>query len=95
MAVVPLQGETLVAYLQGEQAKRVRVGAEAEIVSRASPTEIHMGRVIRVAQSFQELPLPLRRNPAVIQWGVPLLIGSFSSESFYPGEIVDVRVRLD
>lgn len=87
------RADTVVAYLDDSDRTGIAVGTEVTVSSRASNGPEIKGAVTRVGQTIEEVPLPLRRNQRMLQWGLPVVVSQLPDSNFLPGEVVNLRLR--
>jgi len=85
--------ERVVAYLDERAVGTLAVGTPVTVSSRRAPGQVARAEVLKVGSQLEQCPQRLWRNPVVAQWGWPVLIGMVPRDTFYPGEMVDLRIR--
>lgn len=91
LAIAVPEASRVVAYIEEGSIRDVDVGTPVEVFSRQRPSTVVTAEVIRVGKTIEELPLHLRRNQGIVQWGLPVMVGGLPEGLFSPGEAVDVR----
>jgi multidrug resistance efflux pump len=95
LSVVQRDSSRVLAYVDGQANSGIEEGAKVEIIPRRSPTQALKAAVHRVGPRFEEMPVRLRQNPLVPQWGLPVLVGGLPKGVLSPGEEVDVHILAD
>ena len=83
------------AYVSESQCSGIILGTNGEICSRRRSGEKVKVKALRIGPRVEELPTQLRRNPNTPEWGLPVIVGNFSADLFFPGETLDVRLFPD
>jgi multidrug resistance efflux pump len=84
----------VMAYVDERAASQLTSGAEVVVVSRKRPEQAARGRLERLGESVQQMPLPLQPNVNTPAWGMPVLVAGLPQNAFYPGELVDVKFAV-
>lgn len=89
------QSSRLIAYVDEETVGHISVGQPVEVYSHHQPQDIFEGKVVKISAAMEELPIRLRQNPIMPQWGLPVMIGQIPEEivtNSYPGERFYLRL---
>lgn len=90
--VVP-ESSRLTAYLTGPQVSTVRVGDSAGLRSRTRNGPPMKGRVAIVGPRVEMVPVELRANASLVEWGQMIVIEVQDSTNAIPGEVFNVSLR--
>jgi multidrug resistance efflux pump len=81
----------VMAYVDERAASQLTSGIEVVVVSRKRPEQAARGRLDRLGMAVQQMPLPLQPNANTLAWGMPVLVAGLPQNTFFPGELVDVK----
>jgi|GEM_PF-2307943 len=84
--------QLILAWAPPAISKRLKAGDDL-LVSSAG-TKPLKATLLRLGPAVEELPLAMRRNPAIAEYGHPFLIGLPENAEFIPGESVQVLALL-
>jgi multidrug resistance efflux pump len=87
------QGRFVVGYLRQAQRIRPTVGAPVDVRVRVPGARPVSAVVGRVGPQVELIPPHQRRDPAVLEWGLPVRITLPDGLAARPGELVDIRFR--
>jgi len=90
-AVVEVQPREVVAYVTERELGGVREGKVVELVKNTEPPQIAKSQVTYVSPVVEQIPERLWLNPAIPQWGQPVVIAIPSGMRVISGELVGVR----
>jgi hypothetical protein len=90
-AVVEVQPREVVAYVNERELGGVREGIVVELVKNTEPPQIAKSQVTYVSPVVEQIPERLWLNPAIPQWGRPVVIEIPSGMRVISGELVGVR----
>jgi len=90
-AVVEVQPREVVAYVNERELGGVREGKVVELVKNTEPPQIAKSQVAYVSPVVEQIPERLWLNPAIPQWGQPVVIEIPSGMRVISGELVGVR----
>jgi multidrug resistance efflux pump len=90
-AVVEVQPREVVAYVNERELGSVREGKVVELVKNTEPPQIAKSQVTYVSPVVEQIPERLWLNPAIPQWGRPVVIEIPSGMRVISGELVGVR----
>ena len=93
--LVGTRAADIVAYLPEGVGAEVRAGDLVRVARPAQPWENAEAIVERVGPAIEEIPSRLWRDPAVAEFGRPLLIEGAAALEILPGEAVSVRLSAD
>ncbi len=103
LAITDATSQRVLAYVDEPAARQVDVGGEVRLLSRDYPRTVVTARVLKVNSKMEMFPLRLSPNPTytvvmldsgeprVPRWGLSVLVGEIPPNTFFPGEILDVR----
>jgi multidrug resistance efflux pump len=86
-------GRYIVSYVRQAQRLRPVVGTPVDIRPRLPGAKPVTAMVGRVGPQVELIPPHQRRDPAVLEWGLPVRIDLPPGLSVKPGELVDVRFK--
>jgi len=81
----------IIAYSSPDADKAPEVGQRVELVKTNSPAQIASAEIIKVGPAIVEMPVRLRHNPNLEQWGKPFLIEIPRNMDMMPGEVIGIR----
>lgn len=84
----------VMAYVDERSVSQLNSGSEVLVLSRKRPELVALGRLERLGGSMQQMPLQLQPNANTPAWGMPVLVAGLPQDTFYPGEIVDVKFEV-
>ena len=90
-AVVEVQPREVVAYVNERELGSVREGKVVELVKNTEPPQIAKSQVTYVSPVVEQIPERLWLNPAIPQWGQPVVIEIPSGMRVISGELVGIR----
>lgn len=91
LAIAELKPSEVVAYVSEGQLGLVREKSPVEIVKNRPPEQKARCEVTYVGPTMELMPEQLWRNPAVPQWGRPIVIEIPDRLELIPGELVGIR----
>jgi multidrug resistance efflux pump len=86
-------GRYIVSYVRQAQRLRPTVGTPVDIRPRLPGAKPVTAVVGRVGPQMELIPPHQRRDPAVLEWGLPVRIDLPAGLAVKPGELVDVRFK--
>ena len=92
LTITPTESRRVLAYVDERSVREFQPGDPVEIHTRRSPKTVIQAKVVRVGTRVEELPIHLRRNAFVTEWGLPILLGELPEAALHAGEAVDVRL---
>ena len=99
LTVAEERARQIVAYTTEEQAAKVQETMEVELVKRAGSVDRNEPQAARsqvtyVGPTIEQMPARLWRNPAIAQWGRPIVIEipPAMEAKLVPGELVGIRL---
>lgn len=92
LAVAELKPSEIVAYVSESQLELVQEKTPVKIVKSRPPEQIAGCEVTYVGPTMELMPERLWRNPAVPQWGRPVVIRIPDGLELIAGELVGIRV---
>ena len=82
----------IIAYVSEDQVHLIREGMAVEVIKDSEPEWIAPDQKITyVGPAVEQMPIRLWRNPAIPQWGRPILIDIPPGLKLVPGEVVGIR----
>jgi multidrug resistance efflux pump len=92
LAVSQQQPTEIVAYISEQQLGLWERQATVEVVKTRMPAQIALAaEVLQIGPTIELMPQRLWRNPAIPQWGLPVLITIPAGLDLVPGEVVGIR----
>ncbi len=91
LAVAELKPSEIVAYVSESQLAMVREKTPVEIVKNRPPEQKGQCEVTDVGPTIELMPEQLWRNPAIPQWGRPIIIEIPEGMELVAGEMVGIR----
>ena len=91
LAIAELKPSEIVAYVSEGQLGLVREKTPVEIVKNRPPEQKARCEVMYVGPTMELMPEQLWQNPAVPQWGRPIVIKIPDRLELIPGELVGIR----
>ncbi len=95
MLISDTSSQRILAYVDQSSARKIKVDTEVEIHSRGYPTQIAQAKVVKVGSTIEEYPLALKGNSLMTRRGLPLLVTPLKADVFIPGEILDLRIKVE
>jgi len=83
-------GRYIVSYIRQEQRIRPTVDTPVDVRIRLPNSRRVATRVERVGPQFELIPQHHRRDPAVLEWGLPVRIALPKQMTARPGELIDI-----
>jgi multidrug resistance efflux pump len=90
-AIAETAPRDIVAWVNEGQLDLVREGTLVELIKNSEPALIARSQTTYVAPLVEQMPERLWRNPAIPQWGRPILIEVPPGLELVPGELVRIR----
>jgi multidrug resistance efflux pump len=90
-AIAEIEPRDIVAWVNEGQLDLVREGTLVELIKNSEPALIARSQTTYVAPLVEQIPERLWRNPAIPQWGRPILIEIPPGLELVPGELVRIR----
>ncbi|MFP4380090.1 MAG: HlyD family secretion protein [Candidatus Sumerlaeia bacterium] len=87
------ESNTVLGYIADASITDIHEGDTVQLISRRNPREIVHAKIIKVGSSIERFPNRLRPDPNRPQWGLSIRIGAIPENQFYPGEVLDIRLR--
>lgn len=91
LAVAQVQPSEIVAYVGEAQLGQLREKMPIELVKNTPPAQIARSEVMFVGPTVEVMPERLWRNPAIPQWGRPIVVKIPEGLKLVPGELVGIR----
>lgn len=91
LSITDEKGTRVVAYVEQTAVDKISEGGKVEVTSSGRQGTRLVAEVQKISPGIVQLPQHLWRNPAVPEWGMPVLVGSIPQGSFIPGETLNVR----
>jgi len=91
LAVAEPQPTEIVAYVTQEQLGDLKTGMPVELAKTRIPAQVAPSTVAEIGPTVELMPQRLWLNPALPQWGLPVLIRIPAGLILIPGEIVRIR----
>lgn len=93
LTIVGNNSNRVLAYVDEHAAVQFTPGDTVEIHTRAQPSRVVQGTIIKVGEHIEPFPLRLLANPLAPQHGVQVLVGDLPADAFRPGEALNIRLR--
>jgi len=81
----------IIAFANRSELERIRINMKVELKKSGEPIQVAYSQITHLGPNVQLMPEQLRANPAVPQWGRPILIKIPPGFKLIPGELVRVR----
>ena len=91
LAIAELKPSEIVAYISESQLGLVREKTPVEIIKNRPPEQKARCEVTYVGPTMELMPEQLWRNPAIPQWGRPIIIEIPEGMELVAGEMVGIR----
>lgn len=82
----------ILAFASRSEIERIRINMKVELKKNGSPVQVAYSQITHLGPDVQLMPEQLRANPAIPQWGRPILIKIPPGFKLVPGELVRIRV---
>jgi multidrug resistance efflux pump len=90
LSIIPACPKEIVGYLPEDRPTEIMEGDVVEIFDFRNPAQPTAARILKVAPAIEEIPIHLRRNPSIPEWGQPVLVSVPPELKLLSGE----RVRI-
>jgi multidrug resistance efflux pump len=90
LAIIPTSPSEIIGYLPEEHPSKVREGDMVEVSGLRNPSQVKDSRILKVAPAIEEIPIHLRRNPNIPEWGQPVLVSIPPELKLISGERVKI-----
>jgi multidrug resistance efflux pump len=94
MTIAATGARYIVSYLRQEVRFRPEPGMPVEVRARLAGARRHTALVERVGPQVELVPEHQRRDPRLLEWGLPVRISLPPELTVRPGELVDVYYRV-
>ena len=91
LAVAETEPTEIVMYVNEQQLGNLQKGMPVELAKALTPADVVESQVAEIGPTIELMPQRLWLNPAIPQWGLPVLIRIPPGLSLLPGEIVRIR----
>ena len=91
MAVAEANPTEIVMYVNEQQLGNLQQGMPVELARTRMPPQMAPSEVTEIGPTLELMPQRLWANPAIPQWGLPVLIRIPPGLELLPGEIVRIR----
>ena len=91
LAVSQREPTEIVAYVSEQQLGLLEGQMTVDVIRTRTPPQTAPSEIRKVGPTIELMPQRLWRNPAVPQWGRPVLIDIPPGLDLVPGEIVGIR----
>jgi len=91
LAISQQEPTEIVAYVSEEQLGLLERQATVEVIKTRTPPQIARSEIVQTGPTIELMPQRLWRNPAIPQWGRPVLIHIPPGLNLVPGEVVGIR----
>jgi multidrug resistance efflux pump len=86
-------GRYIVSYVRQDQRLRPNAGTPVQVRPRLAGARTVSAVVERIGPQVELIPPHQRRDPAILEWGLPVRIALPEDLAVKPGELVDVRFQ--
>jgi multidrug resistance efflux pump len=93
MTIAATGSRYIVSYVRQEVRFRPEPGMSVDIRLRLAGAQTHTTQVERVGPQVELVPEHQRRDPRLLEWGLPVRIAVPADLTIRPGELVDVYYR--
>lgn len=90
-AIAEIEPRDILAWVNEGQLNSIREGMLVELIKNTEPALIARSQTTYVAPLVEQMPERLWTNPAIPQWGRPILIEIPPGLELVPGELVRIR----
>ncbi|MHC4462776.1 MAG: HlyD family secretion protein [Planctomycetota bacterium] len=95
LAIAEARPREIITYASQEQIGEVRKEVEVTLIKKAYPPakgKIALSRIVHVGPTLERKPERLWQNPAIPEWGLPILIEIPRGWELVSGELVGIRI---
>jgi multidrug resistance efflux pump len=93
LTILPARPSEIIAYLPEDRPLEITEGTVVDIVDLHNLRQPATARILNVTPSIEEIPIRLRRNPSVPEWGQPLLVSIPPELKLLSGELVKISSK--
>jgi len=93
MTIAATGSRYIVSYVRQELRFRPEPGMNVDLRLRLAGAQTHAAKVERVGPQIEMVPEHQRRDPRLVEWGLPVTISVPPGLAIRPGELVDVYYR--
>jgi multidrug resistance efflux pump len=93
LIIIPARPSEIIGYLPEGRSSEITEGTMVDISDLHTPCQQTTARILKIAPSIEELPIRLRRNPSVPEWGQPLLVSIPPELKLLSGERVKISTK--
>ena len=93
LTIADNQSRYVVVYLRGNQQFQASVGMPVVVQPRLAGAQQFESIIDRIGPTFEEVPPHHRRDPTVLEWGLPVRIPLPESPLLRPGQLVGVLIK--
>ena len=90
LTIIPSHPSEIIGYLSEDQPSEIKDGDRVEVFDLHKPSQLMAAKILKVAPSIEEVPIHLRRNPSIPEWGQPLLVSIPPELKLLSGERVKI-----
>jgi len=90
LLIAPDRQTRIIAYVREDQRIQPAVGMEVVVRSRSSQRRMGRAEILSIGPQFEEVPPHQRRDPARLEWGLPVMITMPPDVHLMPGELVEI-----
>ncbi|OHB68135.1 MAG: hypothetical protein A2Y77_04670 [Planctomycetes bacterium RBG_13_62_9] len=91
LAVSEEKPSEIVAYVDEQLLGSLKEQMPVDVVKTRTPAQVARSKVAYIGPTIELMPQRLWRNPAILQWGRPVLIEVPPGLDIVPGELVGIR----
>jgi multidrug resistance efflux pump len=90
LTIIPACPSEIVGYLLEDRPTEIMEGDAVEVFDLRNPSQPTAARILKVAPAIEEIPIHLRRNPNIPEWGQPVLVSIPPELKLLSGERVKI-----
>lgn len=91
LTIAETKPREILAYADQDLATRLRANMKVKLIKNSDPQQVANSQITHLGPGMQLVPEQLRHDPAVLQWGRPMLIKVPPNMDLMPGEIVGIK----
>ena len=93
MTLAVTHPRSIVTYIRNSEPIRPKLGMPVQVCLRKSPKEQFSSHVERIGPEMVPVPDRQLRNPAIPEWGLPVLVAIPDGLTLRPSELVELRFK--
>jgi len=91
LSIAETKPREILAYANQNLASRLEANMKVKLIKNSEPQQIANSQITHLGPGVQLVPEQLRSDPAVLEWGRPMLIRVPPNMKLMPGEIVGIK----